>query len=90
MGPLWRLNIDAIIGNPNFTAGFPDFSGVTFEGKVLFVAGDHSKFLKKEHEEDIFRLFPNAKIVTIKDSGHWVHSEKHKEFMEAVVPFLES
>ncbi len=34
---------------------FPSFSGATFDGPVLFVAGENSKFMKREHEDEIKR-----------------------------------
>jgi hypothetical protein len=49
--PLWRLNIDAFLSNPNMTASFPTFpSGAKFEGKALFVAGERSKFTSRDDE----------------------------------------
>jgi pimeloyl-ACP methyl ester carboxylesterase len=27
-------------------------------------------------------------VVTIEDAGHWVHAEKPKEFLEAVLAFI--
>ena len=49
--PLWRLNMESFLSNPNMTASFPTFDdGVTFEGKALFVAGERSKFTNRDDE----------------------------------------
>ena len=49
--PLWRLNMDSFLSNPNMTASFPAFDdGVTFEGRALFVAGERSKFTNRDDE----------------------------------------
>lgn len=89
--PLWRLNIESFLCNPNMTASFPTFDeGVTFEGRALFVAGERSKFTNRDDEPLIRRHFPNAKFVWIPEGGHWVMNDKHEEFMAAVVPFLEA
>ena len=37
-------------------------SSTQYEGPVMFIAGERSKFFKAEHEDDIMRLFPNAEI----------------------------
>jgi len=89
--PLWRLNMDSFLSNPNMTSSFPAFDdGVTFEGRALFVAGERSKFTNRDDEPLIRRHFPNAKFVWIPEGGHWVMNDKHEEFMAAVVPFLEA
>ena len=38
------------------------------------------------------RLFPNTEFVWLegKSAGHWIHEDRHEEFMQAAVPFLES
>ena len=39
-------------------------------------------------KDNIRKLFPAAEFIWIPGAGHWVHSEKPKEFLEAVCPFL--
>ena len=60
-----------------------------FEGKVLFIAGDLSRFVKRDHEDDIRSLFPNVRFKWLPDCGHWIHADKHEEFLEETVKFLE-
>ena len=33
-------------------------------------------------------LFPNGKVVTIKNAGHWVHAEQPEAFLQTVNAFL--
>ena len=91
--PLWRLNLEAIVSNVDSLSGpFPKFheAGLRYEGKSLFVRGEHSKFVRGHDEAEVRRLFPRAEFVTVSGSGHWVHIEKREEFVRAVVPFLEA
>jgi len=91
---LWRVNLDAILSNPCLTErDFPDFgtgSGTpTFEGKTLFIQGKKQSNLKPSDEPRIRRLFPNAQFIWMEDTGSWLHLEKHKEFLQHVLKFLE-
>jgi pimeloyl-ACP methyl ester carboxylesterase len=36
----------------------------------------------------IYKLFPKAKLATIKNAGHWVQVDAPKEFADTVVNFL--
>jgi pimeloyl-ACP methyl ester carboxylesterase len=70
--------------------GFPtDITGV-FSGNVIFLRGANSDYVKPEHHPIIFKLFPNAKVTSIPDSGHWVHAENPREFLRALKEFLGS
>jgi pimeloyl-ACP methyl ester carboxylesterase len=39
-------------------------------------------------ETNLFTLFPNAKIVSIKNAGHWVHAENPVDFISETSNFL--
>jgi len=59
-----------------------------FEKSTLFLRGDRSEYIGIEDERIIASHFPKAKIVTIADSGHWLHAENPKDFFEAVLSFV--
>jgi len=85
----WRLNFAAIEGEMPALAGFPPMAAdAAYDGPALFVAGGRSDYLRPEHEPEIRRLFPNAPIERIADSGHWLHAERPKDFLDLVEPFL--
>lgn len=56
-------------------------------GRALFLKGSKSKYINKNNIPVIKAFFPNYELVTL-DAGHWVHAERPKEFMEALVKFL--
>jgi pimeloyl-ACP methyl ester carboxylesterase len=85
----WRLNLAAIERAMPRLAGFPAIpAGATYPGPALFVAGGRSDYLRPEHEPEIRRLFPNARIARIADAGHWPHAEQPQAFLDIVEPFL--
>jgi esterase len=87
--PRWRLNLAAIEREMTMLVGFPLFpADAVYDGPALFVAGGRSDYLRPEHEPEIRRLFPNARIERIADAGHWLHAERPKEFLDLVEPFL--
>jgi len=62
--------------------------GTVFSGPTLFLRGDRSKYIKDEDLDLIGRRFPDYIIKTISNSGHWVHAENPKEFLEYTLEFL--
>ena len=55
---------------------------------ALFVAGARSGYVRPAHREAIRRLFPHARLVTLRDAGHWLHAEQPEAFLRTVQPFL--
>jgi pimeloyl-ACP methyl ester carboxylesterase len=62
--------------------------GSVYNGPVLFLRGDRSKYIKDTDLDLIGRHFPDYTIKTITNSGHWVHAENPKEFLEYTLEFL--
>ena len=60
----------------------------TFDGKVLFLRGDRSDYILDSDFETIYYHFPQAKIVTILNAGHWLHAENPQDFFCEVENFL--
>lgn len=82
-----RMNLDVLkeevaeVGEP-----LPTFA--TFDKNTLFLRGDRSEYIGADDENIIKYHFPKAEIVTISNSGHWLHAENPKEFFEAVMEFV--
>jgi pimeloyl-ACP methyl ester carboxylesterase len=86
-GMHWLANLELLRRELHTIGGFPDVDA-TFEHPVMWVAGERSPYVKDEHKPTMLRLFPLTRTVTIKGSGHWVHSEKPEEFVAALRVFL--
>lgn len=83
----WQANLDLLRAQLPTIAGFPDHEG-TFDRPVLWVAGEHSGYVKREYADEMRALFPTTRLVTIKGAGHWVHSEQPDAFVATLRAFL--
>ena len=59
-----------------------------FDGDTLFLRGDKSEYIALQDESVIKAHFPNAKISTIKNAGHWLHAENPEDFYTDVMDFI--
>lgn len=86
----WRVNaevlydhLDEIVSGVNKT-WLDDRIPITVY-PVIFIRGLLSRYILDEDIELIKEIYPEAKIIDIPGAGHWLHAEKPKEFMEAVM-----
>ena len=84
----WQANLNLLRRELPAIGGFPDDLAGTFDGPVLWVAGERSSYVRPEHEAAMRRLFPRTTQVTVKGAGHWVHSEQPQVFVSALEAFL--
>jgi len=83
----WRMNVDVLVSTmKNILAAVPT---LTVDSETLFIRGSKSEYIQDNDLEIINYLFPNSKIKTIQDVGHWLHAEAPKEFFDIVIDFLE-
>ncbi|KAK4884187.1 hypothetical protein RN001_000458 [Aquatica leii] len=78
----WRLNIHGLM--TNFEANivnFPTSNFHIFKRPALFIRGELSDFTSKTDHGIILKYFPKARFYTVKEAGHWIHTEKPKEFI---------
>jgi pimeloyl-ACP methyl ester carboxylesterase len=80
------MNLPVLIDQYSEMFDFP--SKGSFDRPTLFLKGAKSDYILPSDEENIFTLFPNAKIVSIKDAGHWVHAENPVDFIKETSNFL--
>jgi pimeloyl-ACP methyl ester carboxylesterase len=86
----WRLNLDLLDRDLGELRGFPPPPpGASFDGPVLWIAGANSTYVLPEDRPHMDALFPATRLVTIKDAGHWVHSEQPDVFLATLRRFLE-
>lgn len=82
-----RINLDALKKNVSEVGEALPIHAV-FEKDTLFLRGDRSEYIAEADEAIIHRHFPNSKIVTISNAGHWLHAENPKEFYNVVMNFI--
>lgn len=83
----WRFNLNVISQNiEEVGKKLPD--NWMFNGPTLFVKGSKSEYIKSSDETDIKKHFPQGKIITIQNAGHWIHAEKTTEYLAETLKFL--
>ena len=83
----FRFNLQSLTeNNDEIGAALPSFTH--FEGETLFLKGEKSNYITENEEGLIEAHFPNSKIVTVKNAGHWLHAENPTQFYSEVVTFL--
>lgn len=82
----WRFNLEVITKEyDNVGVAIPSGFSTT---ETLFIRGDKSNYILDSDLEDIKNHFPNNKLITIENSGHWVHAEQPEAFFKAVINFV--
>lgn len=83
----FRFNLQSLTENNNEVGeALPSFT--VFEGETLFLKGENSGYISANEEPLIKAHFPNSKIVTIPNAGHWLHAENPADFYIAIQTFL--
>jgi pimeloyl-ACP methyl ester carboxylesterase len=86
-GYAWAPNLDVLRARYEEVLA-PVTSDNSYDGPTLFIRGGTSGYVRDDDWPGIERLFPNARLVTIPDAGHWVHAEAPQAFGDAVTTFL--
>lgn len=59
-----------------------------FDKPVLFLRGDKSDYILDSDFETIYYHFPDCKIETVSNAGHWLHAENPSEFFRYSINYL--
>ncbi|MFY7728888.1 MAG: alpha/beta fold hydrolase, partial [Flavobacterium sp.] len=59
-----------------------------YNGPVLFLRGDRSKYIREDDVPLIAKHFPQYELKTVTNSGHWIHAENPLEFLQYTLEFL--
>lgn len=83
----FRFNLESLTDN-NSEVGKALPSFTQFDGETLFLAGGNSGYITENEMPLIKAHFPNSEVVTIANTGHWLHAENPTKFYEKVMEFL--
>ncbi len=89
----WQVNLDVLGADLAEIGGWPEdrLAGIApYRGPVLWVAGGRSDYVTPAYAAAMDRWFPANRLVTIKQAGHWVHSEQPEVFLEVLRRFLDA
>lgn len=86
----WRPNLELLRRDLAELSGWPGeelAELAPYDGPVLWVAGARSPYITDDYAPAMEALFPRVRRVTVKDAGHWVHSEQPEIFTEVLRRF---
>lgn len=87
--PRWRLNLAVLRAQMAGITGWPD--GVPkgrFEGPAMAMTGARSDYVEADGQEALRAWFPQIRIVTLKDAGHWMHADAPEAVADTLAAFL--
>lgn len=85
----FRFNLEVLKDRqPEIGEALPSFT--SYDGPTLFLRGDKSEYVMPDDEALISAHFPNNNIVTIANSGHWLHAENPTDFFAASLQFMKN
>lgn len=82
-----RMNLEVLKENVS-EVGEALPANLKFEKDTLFLRGDRSEYIALSDEDAIKHQFPKAKMVTIKNAGHWLHAENPDDFFKETLYFI--
>lgn len=85
----WKMNLDLL------TTHYPQIlSAIEFDHVVevptLFARGAKSRYIADDDIPGLLDHFPNGRVVTLADAGHWVHAEQPAALLAEVLSFFDS
>ena len=86
-GFYWKINLEVITKNIE-QVGKSQVVDKPIETPTLFVRGSESNYIEDQDMTHIRSMFSNVKLATVKNAGHWVHSEKPAEISEMLKYFF--
>ena len=84
----WHINMKAILNNYNAISCAPIYKEQPYPHTTLFLKAEKSQYILNEHRKKIKEWFPLSRINTIKNAGHWLHSEHPNIFLNICLNFL--
>lgn len=85
----WQLNLDLLGDRLGDLGDWTDLHTEPYPGPVLWLAGSQSSHISAEYAPAMRALFPRVQLVTVKNAGHWVHSEQPTVFAAVLRRFLQ-
>lgn len=87
----WEPNLRMLYNQLDQIGAFPPLhTEEPYPGPVLWLGGEKSGYITEESVPVMKELFPKVRRSTVKDAGHWLHSEKPEQFLDLLRFFLNS
>lgn len=85
----WKMNLPLLHKNYQNILASIEYTHPCY-AETLFVRGGRSHYIKDQDWPEISLVFPNAKLTTIQNAGHWVHADQPVELFDTIIDFIES
>ncbi|WP_307718665.1 alpha/beta fold hydrolase [Thermaurantimonas aggregans] len=83
----FRFNLDVIADKiEEVGRALPEYA--VYQGPTLFIRGNRSDYIRDSDFPLISKHFPNSRVETVNDAGHWVHAEQPDKVFTLVAQFL--
>lgn len=83
----WRFNLSLLSRDyPLLSQGIS--SQTPYPNPVLFLKGELSDYLTAASRSKVLALFPDSRLKTIVDAGHWLHAQQPKTCAKHITTFL--
>ena len=88
----WQANLSALRARLDEVGGWPTewSDSEPYAGPVLWIAGADSHYVKDEYVPAMEALFPRVRKVTVKNAGHYLHTQQPEVFVEVLRRFLDA
>lgn len=87
--PQWQLNLSVLRRCMNEITGWPDdLPREGFEGPVMAMVGAESDYVDEAGQQALRDLFPQIRVVTLKNAGHWMHADAPEAVADTLAAFL--
>ncbi|CAH8659641.1 unnamed protein product [Heterobilharzia americana] len=88
---LWRVNLDAVRKFWQQISNFPNekVNGHVFDRPALFIASSKGGYLDASDVPAIRNYFPQARILQIANTGHWVHFDAPNALISLITSFIQ-
>lgn len=83
---MWKPNLPVLLEGLEELSGWFATSQ-KYEGRALFIGGGRSDYVTNADHGKISEVFPQARIETLTDAGHWVHVDAPNELEKLVREF---
>lgn len=85
----WRINLPTLLNSLDTINSFPaEFNSAETAYPVMFVGGENSEYFQKQHVDAAVASFPAAHIIIMPKTGHWLHVEKHQQFVDMIADYV--
>ena len=84
----WQMNLALLADQLDTVGSWTDPAAAPYPGPVLWLAGARSGYVRPDYAPAMRALFPRVQLVTVKDAGHWLHSDQPDVFLAVIRRFL--